>query len=117
MSDGTANIYYREPETFAELARVQVTDGGTPVLKLNELEYIDGEIYANVWQTDFIARIEPDTGVVNSWIDLKALRERVGLMDNSRVLNGIAYDDANDRLYVTGKQWPVLFEIELVGVE
>ena len=90
-----------------------VTDGGMPVRSLNELEFVKGEIYANVWTTDFVARIDPATGRVTGWIDLRGLLlpgERVG----DAVLNGIAYDAEHDRLFVTGKLWPRLFEIRVV---
>ena len=110
MSDGTPALRFLDPETFRERRRVTVTDGGVPVKYLNELEFVKGEIYANVWTTDFIARIDPATGRVTGWIDLRGLlpaREQVG----DAVLNGIAYDAAGDRLFVTGKLWPRLFEI------
>ena len=114
MSDGTATLYFWDPETLAEIGRVEVTDNGQPVTRLNELEYINGEVYANVWQTDLIARIDPGTGQVVGWIDLTGL---LGPADRGQqpvdVLNGIAYDAATDRLFVTGKLWPKLFEIKL----
>jgi glutaminyl-peptide cyclotransferase len=112
MSDGTAALRFLDPETFRERRRITVTDGGVPVQYLNELEFVKGEIYANVWTTDFIARIDPATGRVTGWIDLRgmlAARERVG----DAVLNGIAYDAEHDRLFVTGKLWPRLFEIRI----
>ena len=113
-SDGTAILRFRNPETFAEQRHVTVTDAGQPVTQLNELEYIKGEIYANVWHSDRIARISPGDGHVLSWIDCSGL-----LPDNQRinaesVLNGIAYDAQHDRLFVTGKQWPAIFEIKVV---
>jgi glutaminyl-peptide cyclotransferase len=117
MSDGSAYLYTRDPETFAEMKRVLVVDNNGPVVRLNELEYVNGEVFANVWQTDRIARIDPETGSVLGWIDLSGLlapEDRAGPVD---VLNGIAYDADNDRLFVTGKLWPKLFEIELVPVE
>jgi glutamine cyclotransferase len=110
MSDGTATIHYLDPDTFAEVSSIQVTDNDGPVVRLNELEYIRGEIYANIWQTDRIARIDPVTGRVVGWIDLAGLKPE----DARNVLNGIAYDVAGDRLFVTGKYWPKLFEIELI---
>jgi glutamine cyclotransferase len=114
MSDGTATLRWLDPETFAETRSVVVRDQNGPVVRLNELEYIRGEIYANIWQTDRIARIDPQTGRVTGWIDLRGL---LSLEDrqssDADVLNGIAYDAANDRLFVTGKLWPKLFEIEL----
>ena len=113
MSDGTDAIRYLDPRSFAERRRIRVTALGSRVKELNELEYVKGEIFANVWQTDSIARIDPKTGKVNAWIDLRNLlspRDRAG----ADVLNGIAYDSARDRLFVTGKLWPRLFEIKLV---
>jgi glutaminyl-peptide cyclotransferase len=115
MSDGTDRLRLLDPATFAERRRIQVTAGGLPVRNLNELEFVKGEIFANVWQTETIARIATDGRVVG-WIDLAGLltpSERVGL----DVLNGIAYDAAKDRLFVTGKLWPKLFEIKLVKKE
>ena len=112
MSDGTDRLRLLDPATFAERRRIQVTAGGLPVQNLNELEFVKGEIFANIWQTERIARIAPDGRVVG-WIDLGGLlapSERAGL----DVLNGIAYDAAKDRLFVTGKLWPKLFEIRLV---
>jgi glutamine cyclotransferase len=110
MSDGTATIHFLDPDTFAEVSSITVTDNDGPVVRLNELEYIQGEIYANVWQTDRIARIDPVTGRVVGWIDLAGLKPEGA----RNVLNGIAYDAAGDRLFVTGKYWPKLFEIELI---
>jgi len=113
MSDGTATLYYLDPETFAEISRITVRDKGVLVSNLNELEYVQGEIYANVWQTDWIARIAPDTGDVDGWIYLEGLLPLEG-SHRVDVLNGIAYDAEHDRLFVTGKLWPKLFEIELI---
>ncbi len=113
MSDGTATLYFWNPETFAETGRVTVRDGSTPVSRLNELEYIRGEVYANVWQTDLIARIDPKTGNVLGWLYLDGLLD-AGEKQSGAVLNGIAYDEASDRLFVTGKLWPKLFEIRLI---
>jgi glutaminyl-peptide cyclotransferase len=112
MSDGTSELRVLDPVTFAERRRLQVTAVGEPVDRLNELEYVKGEIFANVWQTDFVARIDPTTGRVTGWIDLRGLltaRERMA----TDVLNGIAYDAIGDRLFVTGKLWPKVFEIAL----
>jgi glutamine cyclotransferase len=114
MSDGTSTLYFWDPETFTETNRIAVYDDDGPVVRLNELEYIHGEIYANVWQTDLIARIDPQTGQVVGWIDLEGLLTLEGTNQTVDVLNGIAYDTAGDRLFVTGKLWPKLFEIELV---
>lgn len=113
MSDGTAQLRLLDPATLKELSRLTVRDGGSPVQKLNELEYVKGEILANVWQTERIARIDPKTGNVTGWIDLAGLltpAERA----SADVLNGIAYDAATDRLFVTGKWWPRIFEIKIV---
>jgi len=114
LSDGTAKLRFFDPETFKEVRRITVTDHGKPVTQLNELEYIHGEIYANVWHTDRIARISPATGRVVGWIDLKGLIPRDQLSNDEAVLNGIAYDAAHNRLFVTGKLWPKIFEITLV---
>src|SRR2546426_8009608 len=116
MSDGTDRLRLLDPTTFAERRRIQVTDGGFPVRSLNELEFVKGEIFANIWQTDYIARIAPD-GHVIGWIDLSGLlspSERGTVEASGGVLNGIAYDEAKDRLFVTGKLWPKLFEIKIV---
>ena len=116
MSDGSAQIRVLDPFSLKELRRIPVTSDGAPVLQLNELEWIDGDIYANVWQTDRIARIDGQSGRVKSWIDLTDLLPGFGARPgNDAVLNGIAYDDAGRRLFVTGKLWPKLFEIELTG--
>ena len=112
MSDGTDRLRYLDPDTFAERRRIQVTAGGTPVRNLNELEYVRGEIYANIWQTDYIARISPD-GRVIGWIDLSGLLPPADRASVD-VLNGIAFDDQHERLFVTGKLWPKLFEIKIV---
>jgi len=112
MSDGSASLRFLDPVSFAERRRVTVTDGGMPVQRLNELEYVKGQIYANVWQTNLIARIAPETGRVLGWIDLTGL---LPAADSAGVdfLNGIAYDAAHDRLFVTGKLWPKVFEIKI----
>ena len=114
MSDGTSDLRFLNPETLEEIGRVHVTDQGRPVVNLNELEYVKGEVYANIWQTNLIARIDPNSGKVLGWINLTGLlsdADRAGPVD---VLNGVAYDAKTDRLFVTGKLWPKLFEIELV---
>jgi glutamine cyclotransferase len=117
LSDGTNILYFLDPETFAVVSSVGVFDEGTPVTDLNELEYIHGEVYANVWEEDFIVRINPETGEVVGRIILDGLLESTGSSLGAGVLNGIAYDAEADRLFVTGKRWPSLFEIRLVPVE
>jgi len=113
MSDGTPELRFLDPDTLKETGRVTVRDGGSPVPNLNELEYVKGEIYANVWRTDRIARISPEDGRVTGWIDLTGLLPKAERL-NTDVLNGIAYDAAADRLFVTGKWWPRVFEINVV---
>ena len=113
LSDGTSSLRYFDPATYQELGEVEVRDGVRPVTMLNELEYIAGEVYANVWQTDRIARIDPSTGQVTAWLNLAGLLRAAGGGRAPDVLNGIAYDAAGDRLFVTGKKWPHLFEIDL----
>jgi glutamine cyclotransferase len=114
MSDGTAELRFLDPATMAERKRVRVTVNGMPVDKLNELEWVNGEILANVWMTSRIARIDPATGRVTGWIDLSRLAAETAGADPDSVLNGIAYDKAAGRLFVTGKYWPKLYEIELM---
>jgi len=114
MSDGTATLHFLNPETLAETGQVQVQNQGQPVVQLNELEYIHGEVWANVWQTNQIARVDPGTGQVVGWLDLSGLLTPKDLSQPVDVLNGIAYDWDRDRLFVTGKWWPKLFEIELI---
>jgi glutamine cyclotransferase len=116
MSDGTSTLYTRDPGTFDVLRTVTVVDDQGPVNRLNELEYIDGEVYANVWLTDTIVRINPSTGLVVGRIDLSGLLSAEDRELRVDVLNGIAYDAAADRLLVTGKLWPKLFEIRLIPV-
>lgn len=116
MSDGSATLRYLDPETLQTVKTLAVKEGTRPVASLNELEVVNGEIFANVWQTDRIARISPKTGQVTGWIDLAGLldpRDRAG----TDVLNGIAWDAAGQRLFVTGKRWPKLFEIAIVPPE
>jgi glutaminyl-peptide cyclotransferase len=115
LSDGTATLRYLDPATMTERSRLTVTAAGRPVPNLNELEYVKGEILANVWMTSRIARIDPATGEVKGWIELAPLARQFQSADPDRVLNGIAYDAAKDRLFVTGKNWPKLFEIKLVA--
>jgi len=113
MSDGTNRIRFLDPDSFQVNRTISVLDGSTPVASLNELEYVHGEIYANIWHKDLVVRIEPQSGRVVGWIDLAGLRALSEAGDNEAVLNGIAYDERNDRLFVTGKLWPKLFEIRV----
>jgi glutaminyl-peptide cyclotransferase len=119
MSDGSAEIRILDPKTLEERRRIRVTAEGKPITQLNELEVVDGEIFANVWGTDVIARIDPASGNVVGWIDLTGLLPPAqrGTASVDAVLNGIAYDGKHHRLYVTGKLWPKLFEIELVQIK
>lgn len=114
MSDGTSTLHFLDPQSLQETGRVTVRYGDQPVVRLNELEYVDGEVYANIWQTNYIARIDPHTGQVVGWIDLTGLLPPADVTQPVDVLNGIAYDPAHDRLFVTGKLWPKLFEIDLL---
>jgi glutamine cyclotransferase len=113
LSDGTNQIRFIDPATFRVTKTISVLKDSQPLKDLNELEYIHGEIYANVWKTDRIARIDPKTGRILAWIDLSGLRPQETLSNSENVLNGIAYDTGHDRLYITGKRWPKLFEIRL----
>ena len=113
MSDGTPAIRVWSPATLQEIRRFSVHDGQTSIASLNELEFVRGEIYANVWQTDRIARISPKDGNVIGWIDLSGLLPEADRAAGADVLNGIAYDSLGDRLFVTGKLWPKLFEIQV----
>lgn len=116
MSDGTSHLRFLDPDKFTELGRVQVTERGRPVDHLNELEFVNGAIYANVWFEDRIAIIRPDSGQVTGWIDMAGLESRMVPPPRDHagaVLNGIAYDAAGGRLFVTGKLWPRLYEIRL----
>jgi len=114
MSDGTSELRVLDPVTFVEKRRIKVTAAGTPLRDLNEVEFVKGEIFANIWMTDYIARIAADSGKVTGYIDLRGLltsAERA----RTDVLNGVAYDAKGDRLFVTGKWWPKMFEIKLVA--
>lgn len=113
MSDGTSELRVLDPETFEERRRIRVTAAGRPVARLNELEWVRGEIFANVWLTGLIVRIDPETGKVTGIVDLRPLAAETTRGDPDHVLNGIAYDAAGDRLFVTGKNWPRLYRIEL----
>ena len=117
MSDGSSTLYFIDPDTFSIIRHIEVVHNDTPIDKLNELEYINGQIYANIWQTDYIAIIDPQSGMVSGWIDLSGLLSSQQYGEPVDVLNGIAYDAANNRLLVTGKLWPHLFEIKLVATE
>jgi glutamine cyclotransferase len=114
MSDGSAQIRVLDPKTLVEKRRFTVHDGATPIDQVNELEWVEGEIYANIWQTDRIARISPQNGKVVGWIDLTGLLSPVIRRPEDAVLNGIAYDAGRKRLFVTGKLWPSIFEIRVV---
>jgi len=118
MDDGTPQLRFWDPETLKETGRLTVTDRGQPVQNLNELEWVKGEIFANIWETDRIARIDPASGNVIGWIDCTGLLTPADIIEDgpqrTDVLNGIAYDAKGDRLFVTGKRWPKLFEIKLV---
>lgn len=113
LSDGSNELRFLDPKSFAERRRIRVTWRGRPVRQLNELEYVHGEILANVWHSDLIARIDPETGVIKGVIDLRAVIASVDVRDSEAVLNGIAWDDKTGKLYITGKRWPKLFEIAL----
>ena len=113
LSDGTPTLRFLDPKTFAERRRVTVTLRGRPLRDLNELEWFDGAIHANVWHTPYIARIDPATGIVTALIDLSAIVREVGAADPEAVANGIAWDRAGRRMFVTGKRWPTLFEVRL----
>ncbi|WP_459932618.1 glutaminyl-peptide cyclotransferase [Fundidesulfovibrio butyratiphilus] len=113
VSDGSDTLVWRDPATMARLREVRVADNGRPVANLNELEWVEGFVFANVWHEDRIAVIDPATGRVVAWLNLAALRVRVGPLGSESVLNGMAYDPGAKRLYVTGKNWPKLFELQL----
>jgi glutamine cyclotransferase len=114
MSDGTDRLTFRDPATFEAIGFVDVTDAGQPITHLNELEYIRGEVWANIWLTDRIVIIDPATGAVNATVDLAGLLPPEDRTPDSDVLNGIAFDDAANRVFLTGKKWPALFEVQLV---
>ena len=113
MSDGTATLHFLDPETFERVGQIEVRDID-PVTKLNELEYIQGEVYANIWKEERIAIINPQNGQVTGWIDLSGIQDSEN-RNPENVLNGIAYDVKEDRLFVTGKRWSQLFEIKLTA--
>ena len=113
MSDGTSNLYFLNPETFEKVGQVAVRDDSGPVTEINELEYIKGDVYANIWLQERIAIINPQTGQVKAWIYFTGIQTMMNRSGDD-VLNGIAYDADGDRLFITGKKWPELFEIKLV---
>jgi glutamine cyclotransferase len=118
-SDGTDVLYFMDPKTYEDTAHIQVRDGGEPVYQLNELEVAKGRILANVWHSDRIAVIAPDSGLVQGWIDLAPLEQKIAKGPDwdpsDNVLNGIAWDPRSGHFYVTGKRWPKLFEIAVEG--
>jgi glutamine cyclotransferase len=113
LSDGSNRIRFIDPDSFRVTKTIAVLDGKTPINELNELEYVNGEIYANIWHDDRIAVINPETGLVTAWINLRGLLQPGDVQDPEAVLNGIAYDQKSNRLFVTGKLWPRLFEIQI----
>ncbi len=113
MSDGTSDLRILDPESLAETGRIHVTCDGSPIRNINELEWVKGEIYANIWLTSFIARIDPGSGAVVGLIDATALAAAVPKTSEDAVLNGIAYDPGGDRLFITGKLWPSVYQITL----
>jgi glutamine cyclotransferase len=115
ISDGSPVLHFVDPLTLKEIKQVKVHDQQTLVYRINELEYIKGKIFANIWQTDLIAIISPESGEVFAWVDLSDILENVHIKANQPidVLNGIAYDSLNERLFVTGKWWPVVFQIKI----
>lgn len=115
MSDGTATLRFLDPKTFLEVRRIKVTADGIAVDQLNELEVVEGEIYANIWHTNTIARIDPATGKITGWIDFGKLYPEAGKGQNGEnVMNGIAYDAEKKRLFVTGKLWPKIYEVKVI---
>jgi len=114
MSDGTSSLTYIDPVSLKAVSSLDVKIGKYPVKNINELEFINGYIYANVWLTDYIIKISPTTGQIVGKIDLSSLHKNaLGAYNNADVLNGIAYDSASDQIYVTGKLWPYIFVIKL----
>lgn len=114
MSDGTSYLRIIKPDEFKHISTIGVLDGKYPLKNLNELEYVGSELFANVWMCDSIARINPSSGALLGWLDFSALREKVKQSENAEVLNGIAYDKANGTFYITGKLWPLYFEVKLI---
>lgn len=117
MSNGSAILLFVDPETMEKKGSVIVSDQVGPVWNLNELEYIDGEVYANVWKTTLIARISPDTGAVTGWLNMSGINPGPAVLKDPFVLNGIAYDEKTGHIFITGKCWPKVYEIELVPPE
>lgn len=118
LSDGSAHLRFLDPQTAEVVRRVHVRDGDRSIERLNELEYVNGQILANIWYEDRIARIDPQTGQVRGWIDASPLRAQVTLTDpKEHVLNGIAYDPEKKALYLTGKFWPKLFHVSLPDLD
>lgn len=116
MSDGTSKIFFLDPETFQEVKSIEVTDKGKKITQINELEYIEGNIYANIWKEEKIAIINPNSGIIIAWINLQGITAKgyqKGIKDSDAVLNGIAYDKNNKRIFITGKNWDKIFEITL----
>lgn len=113
LSDGTSDLFYFDPQTFRPIKKLAVRMNGQPIRELNELEFIEGEIWANVWQTDLVLRIDPSTGQVTSFLNLKGILAPSDRKGNEDVLNGIAYDAEQKRIFVTGKLWPRVFEIKV----
>ena len=117
MSDGSAHLYFFDPVRFEEKKRMTVTEGDKAVTMLNELEYVNGKIFANIWKSDLVAIIDPEGGRVIGWIDLSGLSDMSGKLGSEKVLNGIAFDEGRNALFVTGKLWPYLFQIEIIPKE
>ena len=113
MSDGSDHLYFLNPTTFQQTRQIQVYYGNASVVNINSLDYINGEVYANIWLTNTIAIINPETGQVKAWINLTGLPDENNSNPNA-VLNGIAYDQQNNRLFVTGKDWPNIYQIKLI---
>ena len=114
MSDGSDTLRFWDPDTLAEVGRLRVRDGDRAIDRINEMEYVDGAIYANIWQEDRIARIDPKTGVVNAWIDMSNLLTATERSRGVDVLNGIAHDPKTGHFLITGKLWPWVFEVRFV---
>jgi len=116
LSDGTPVLRFLDPDSLKVVRTLTVTAGSQPVERLNELEYVKGEILANIWMTNRIARIDPKTGAVKAWIDVSNLAAKAGTTDPDAVPNGIAYDKTGGRLFLTGKNWPLLFQVRIPGL-